>query len=123
MAELGGGGEVTPDILHRTERGLLRVLHTLGMLPGYSPDAARGTRELHGQGLIYADSPGIFEPVKMIGDDVAQGELVGRIHHPDTPDQAPDELFSPYAGIVLCRRAMAAVIWGDAMFQIAADVP
>jgi len=29
MAELGGGGEVTPDILRRTERGLRRILHHL----------------------------------------------------------------------------------------------
>lgn len=122
MAELGGGGEVTPDILHRTERGLLRILHNLGMLPDYSPDAAQGTRELHGQGLIYAQASGVFEPLKAIGDDVAQGALVARIHHPDTPERVPDDITSDFAGIVLCKRAMAPVERGDAVFQIAADV-
>ena len=54
MAELGGGGFVTPNILHQTERGLRRVLHSLGMLPDYIPDQANGTREVNALGLVYA---------------------------------------------------------------------
>lgn len=121
MAELGGGAEVTPDILHRTERGLRRVLHSLDMLPDYTPDAAQGTRELNAKGSIYAYDAGLFEPLKAIGDDVAVGETVGLIHHPDTPNKEPDIITSPYGGIVLCKRAMAQLKRGDAVFQIAAD--
>ncbi len=121
MAELGGGGEVTPDILCRTERGLRRILHELGMLPNYVPDTALGTRELNVQGSIYAYSAGVFQPMKSIGDDVEAGEVVGLIHHADTPGAMPDEITSPYPGIILCQRAMARVVRGDAVFQIAAD--
>lgn len=121
MAELGGGGEVTPDILARTERGLRRILHAFDMLPGYVPDAAKGTREVHAKGSVYAYTQGLFEPLKEIGDDVAKGEIVGLIHHVDTPLTEPDRITSPYAGMVLCRRAMAQVVRGDAVFQIAAD--
>jgi len=121
MAELGGGGAITPDILARTERGLRRVLHHIGMLPGYVPDAAEGTRELNVQGSIYAYQAGVFEPLKAIGDGVEVGEVVGRIHHPDTPLQAPDQIASPYGGMVLCQRALAQVVRGDAVYQIAAD--
>lgn len=121
MAELGGGGLVTPDILHRTERGLRRILHSLGMLPGYVPDAAQGTRELHARGSVYAYDAGLFEPLKGIADKVDKGEVVGLLHHPDTPGKDPDPVSSPYAGIVLCQRAMAQVRRGDAVFQIAAD--
>lgn len=121
MAELGGGGGVTPAILRRTERGLRRLLHTLGMFPEYEPDATQGTRELHARGTVYAYQDGLFEALKAIGDDVGEGETVGLIHHPDTPLQAPDEITSPYAGIVLCQRAMAQVVRGDAVFQVAAD--
>lgn len=121
MAELGGGGEVTPDILQRTERGLHRVLHALDMLPCYRPDAAQGTRELNAQGSIFAYTAGLFEPLKSIGEDVSVGEVVGRIHHPDTPQSEPDTLTSQYEGIVLCKRAMAQVVRGDAVFQIASD--
>jgi predicted deacylase len=122
MAELGGAGGVTPDILRRTERGLSRILHAAGMLPGYVADAAEGTRALHALGCAYAYTAGLFEPLKEIGDDVAEGETVARIHHPDTPGQPPCAVAAPYAGIVLARRALAPVRRGDALFQIAEDV-
>jgi predicted deacylase len=122
MAELGGGGEVTPDVLHSTERGLRRILHALDMLPNYTPDAARGTRELNAQGSVFSYTAGLFEPLKSIGEDVSVGEIVGRIHHPDTPQSEPDKITSPYEGMVLCKRAMAQVVRGDAVFQIASDV-
>lgn len=121
MAELGGGGEVTPDILQQTERGLRRILHSLGMLPNYRPDTRRGTRELNVQGSIFTYKAGLFEPLKSIGEDVFIGEVVGRIHHPDMPQSEPDTVMSPYGGIVLCKRAMATVVLGDSVFQIASD--
>lgn len=121
MAELGGAGCVTPEVLRQTERGLRRILHALGMLPDHTPDAARGTRALHALGSVYANEAGVFEPLKTIGDDVAEGETVALINHPDTPGQAPDAVTSPYGGLVLAMRAMAQVRRGDALFQIAAD--
>lgn len=121
MAELGGAGRVTPDVLRRTERGLRRILHALGMLPGYVPDATQGTRMLNARGLVAARDPGLFEPLKTIGDSVAEGETVARIHHPGTPAQPPDSVSSAHAGIVLAMRAMAQVRRGDALYQIAAD--
>jgi len=121
MAELGGAGCVTPEVLRQTERGLRRILHALGMLPDHPAAAARGTRALTVQGAIYADGSGVFEPLKTIGEAVAEGEAVGLIHHPDTPGQAPDAVVSPYAGLVLAMRAMAQIRRGDALYQIAAD--
>ena len=121
MAELGGAGRVTPDVLRRTQRGLRRILHALGMLPGYVPDAAKGTRKVHAKGSIYAYDAGIFEPLKTIGDAVTIGETVALIHHPETPDKAPDAVVSPLVGMVLAMRAMAQTQRGDAVFQIAAD--
>ncbi len=122
MAELGGGGGVDRDILARTERGLRRVLHSLGMLPGYRPDAPRGTREVIARGLVHAHEAGLFEPFKEIADTVEKGEIVGRIQHPDTPWKAPDPVPSPDAGMILCKRAMGQVMRGDAVYQIAGDV-
>ncbi|MFT7596644.1 MAG: putative deacylase [Paracoccaceae bacterium] len=98
MAELGGAGVVTPDILQRTTRGLVRLLHALAMLPGCPPEPAQRTREMQVCGSVYAYNDGVFQPLKAIGDDVAKGESVGLIHHPETPLQAPDPVTSPYAG-------------------------
>ncbi|MCP5087693.1 MAG: succinylglutamate desuccinylase [Rhodobacteraceae bacterium] len=121
MAELGGGGGVDLDILRQTERGLRRILHSLGMLPGYRPDATRGTRELNARGSVFAYEAGLFEPFKEIGDPVHEGEIVGQVQHPDAPWKMPDPVRSPYAGIVLCKRAMGQVKRGDAVYQIAGD--
>ena len=122
MAELGGGGGVDLDILRLTERGLRRLLHALDMLPGYQPDAATGTRELHACGSVYTLDAGLFEPFKTIADPVEEGEIVGQIHHPETPWKSPEPVRSPYSGIVLCERAIGQVRRGDAVYQIAEDV-
>lgn len=122
MAELGGGGAATPYILHQAERGLRRILHTLGMLPGHTPDQARGTRELNVLGSVYAYDSGVLELLKDIAEDVTENEVVALIHYPDTPWKAPDEIHAPYTGIVLCKRALGLVERGDAILQIAQDV-
>ncbi len=122
MAELGGGGAVDRDSLGLAERGLRRLLHALGMLPNYRPDAQRGTRELNARGSVYAYENGLFEPFKDIADPVEENEVVGRVHHPETPWKAPDPVRSPHCGIVLCKRVLGQVRRGDAVFQIAQDV-
>ncbi|MEM9348685.1 MAG: succinylglutamate desuccinylase/aspartoacylase family protein [Pseudomonadota bacterium] len=123
MAELGGGGVVNQEVLALTRRGLRRILHALGMLPGYQLDAPRGTRALNSKGIVHAPIAGQFEPLKEIGEPVAYGELVALLHHPDTPWEAPVQVTSPFAGIVLAMRAMAPSQRGDALFQIADDAP
>lgn len=122
MAELGGGNTVTPDVLALTRRGLRRILHSVGSLPGYSPDPARGTRALHVKGSVYAYTAGLFEPMKAIGSPVAKDEVIALIHNPETPGQAPVAVRSPYGGCVLAMRAMAQVRRGDAVYQIADDI-
>ncbi len=121
MAELGGGNAITPEILAMTRRGLRRILHALGMFPNYVPDAPRGSRLLHSRGSIYVYETGLFEPLRGIGDPVSTGEVVALIHHPETPGREPDEISSPFDGIVLALRSLAQVRRGDAIFQIAED--
>lgn len=121
MAELGGGGRVSPEILALTERGLRRILHAVGALPDHEPDETRGTRRLNARGSVYAYQSGLFEPFKAIGDPVARMETIGLIHRPDTPWREPDPVTSPFEGLVLCKRAMGLVERGDAVAQIAAD--
>lgn len=122
MAELGGGGTVTPSVLALTERGVRRVLHSLGMLPDYQADAANGTRELQVQGSIYAYDFGVFEPFKELGDEVESGDATGAIHHPEEPWRDPTIVRSPYDGMILCKRVPGRVERGDCVFQIATDV-
>ncbi len=121
MAELGGGGAVDPGILALTLRGLKRALHCAGMLPAYRPDAAKGTRELHVQGSVYAYEDGVYEPQKDICDAVAEGEVLGFVHRLDAPWADPVPVTSPYSGIVLAKRVPGPVRRGDAVVQVADD--
>lgn len=121
MAELGGGGTVDPETLDATERGLLRILHELGHLPAYVPDAAKGTREMHAQGTIYAYDTGVFVPGFETGSRIEVGQVIGRIHTPDTPWRPPVDIVSPYDGFVLAKRVPAQVQRGDALAQIFRD--
>jgi predicted deacylase len=122
MAELGGGGAITPDILADTERGLRRVLHAVGVLPGYQPDTARGTRALRSLGIVYAYDAGVFEPLVQAGDAVVKGAVIGWLHTPETPWGEPVAIVAPDSGVVLALRVMGRAARGDALFQIADDV-
>ena len=122
LCELGGGGGLDPEILGLTLRGLRRVLHALGMLPDYQPDAAQGTRELNACGLVCKNYMEIITVNGDVGDMVQEAQDIGLIHFPDTPWRDPVPVTSPYAGMILCKRAIAQVTRGDALVQIAADV-
>jgi len=121
MAELGGGGTITPDILAGTERGLQRILHALQMLPAYEPGAPRSSRALNAQGSVFAYDSGLLELLKDIGDPVTSGDTIAFIHDLATPWRAPIPVTSPYDGIVLAKRHLTQVTRGDAVVQIAQD--
>lgn len=121
MAELGGGGTVSPAILAMTERGIKRMLHCIGMLPDYQPDAVNGTRELQVIGSIYAYVSGLLEPFREPGNEISAGDDAGAIHHPDEPWQLATNIPSCHDGIILCRRFPGWVERGDCLYQIAAD--
>lgn len=95
--------------------GLHHFHHRLGMLPNHVPEQALNTRELRVRGAYTA---GLFEPLKSIGGHVASSGLVGLLHHPDTPEADPDRITSE---MTLCQRAMAQVVRGDTVYQIASD--
>lgn len=121
MTELGGGGTVNPDVLRAAERGLRRFLHLLGMLPDYRLDARIGTVELCVECTVHAYDAGVFEPHKGLADDVVEGETIGEIHFPDTPQRASVVLRAERAGMILCKRHMGRVMRGDVLFEIAKD--
>ncbi len=123
--ELGGAGTVTPDILALAERGVRRLLHHIGLLPGYQPDTVRGTRlmELTSTDLfVYARDEGLFEPYVDLLAEVKKGQPAGAIHQPETPWLPPTECFFDHDGLVICERIPARVQRGDCLFHLATDI-
>lgn len=72
VGELNRGGEATPDILRRAERGLHRKMYVLDLSRDYVPEAGRGTRELTTKGSIRANIQNLLEPLKAVANNVAQ---------------------------------------------------
>ena len=122
MAELGGGGAVTRDILALTERGIKRMLHCVGMLQSYTPDAGGKTRELTITDSVIAYDNGVFEPYQDVEDEVEKGDAAGAIHFPENPWQDPQILHFGHGGMVLCKRVPGRVERGDCLFQVGSDL-
>ncbi|MBS9718179.1 succinylglutamate desuccinylase/aspartoacylase family protein [Pseudohalocynthiibacter aestuariivivens] len=122
MAELGGGGTVSKEILALTERGIRRMLHSIGMLPGYEADAMNGTRELTITDSVIAYDNGLFEPFYDVEDVVKKGDSAGQIHFPEEPWREPKVLDFQHGGMVLCKRVPGRVERGDCLFQVGSDL-
>ncbi len=122
MAELGGGGAVSPEVLALTERGVRRMLHSIGMLPGYEPDATNGTRELTITDSVVAYDNGLFEPFCDVEDEVKDGDAAGQIHFPEEPWRDAKTVRFQHDGMVLCKRVPGRVERGDCLFQVGSDL-
>ena len=73
------------------------------------------------RGSVHARDAGLFEPLVEIGEAVLPGQSLGLVHDRDHPDRAPSDVISPFAGILLAKRAMGLVEIGDAVGQVARD--
>ena len=47
------------------------------------------------------------------GDDVQEGQLLGRIHYPENPQQPPEEYYAHRDGYVIATRAITPTRPGD----------
>ncbi len=80
MIEVGNGGEIDPEMVAWTERGLLAVLHALSMWPE-EPEASPVTDPptITRRRFLYADRGGLCVDTAPPGSVVPQGELICRI--------------------------------------------
>lgn len=127
IAELGGAGMVSPQVLELAWTGVLNFLKQVGALdPAIeSPPVSSQMQFLKIEALrhhVYAYEAGIFEPLVALGERVTEGQVVARLHHPDTPGREPTEVHSTGAGLVLCKRVPALTQRGDCLYQLAEPI-
>jgi len=125
-AELAGGGMVSPDVLQRAFNG---VLNFLGQVDVLEPSLAQPITDhqmrflkIEARHHVYAYDSGVFEPIVPLGAQIRAGDLVARLHHPDTPGRAPTEVHTRADGLVLCKRIPALAQRGDCLYQLAEAV-
>lgn len=128
--ELGGGGTVTPATMEIADTGVRNVLSHFGILTapvvtreerGFPP-----TRLLHtpdDTSYVAADENGVYEACVYLGQEVEEGQLVGRIHFIENPSREPIECFAGRSGVVVCKHVPGLVQSGDCVTVIADDYP
>lgn len=123
--EFGGQAVCNLDGLSLVEKGLPRLLHAIGLLDGEAPAPHDGPTHLMKvdgpKHYIFSPAQGIFEPCFRLGDDVAAGQLAGRIFDPRDPQRPPVEIRFAGTGTVVCIRALAQVEPGDCLGHLGCD--
>lgn len=127
MAELGGGGAISPDALGIGRRGVDAVLAHLAVTSGLAAagrsPAMRFMRVDNAGYYAYADTSGVFEPLVKLGDQVSTGDPAARLHTPDRPWAEPALVTFQADGVVVCRRSIGQALAGDCLFHLAAEWP
>lgn len=122
--EYGGAGDVSLDGLRVIETGLRNLMAHLGMTAGAPTNEAPMRITSIDRKELYLFSPeyGVFEPARMLGEEVRQGEPAGRIHSIEFPWRAPIEVHFRASGLLVARRAIGSVKPGDCLLHLAADL-
>ncbi|WP_431313302.1 hypothetical protein [Streptomyces antnestii] len=64
---------------------------------------------------------GLFEPVARVGDEVKEGELIGRVHPVEELDLSSAPVLAHCDGVVAIARRPPLVDLGDTLYHLAAD--
>ena len=127
-SELGYGESLNRQGVRHAYEGIKNVLRHYGMIPGepIKIDAARPTpprlvEAANLENYIPCPRNGIWEPVIGLGDDVRQGDLLGRLHDFSDHTSEPLELHAHRDGVLLMMRLPAVTEKGVTLYVIARD--
>jgi hypothetical protein len=103
-------------------RGILRVMHHIGMLPE-SPDGIDGKEPFIAKSSHWVRAPisGIFVTTKRLGDRVDRGDKLGVITNPFGDHEYA--IYAPQAGVIIGNSILPLANEGDAMYHIATFEP
>jgi predicted deacylase len=111
--EFGGSAEVSPDAMELCRTGLSRLLGHLGITPSQAPPEPVEPQLIDvrpEQCYVLAETEGLFEPMAQLGEIVAAGALVARLHR---LEMEPLPVLARTAGVVMARRSLARSVAGD----------
>ncbi len=123
-AELGGGGNITPEIVDGAETGLLRCMAHLGIVEAAYPvpTPPRRVEIASPFDSLHAPGDGLFDRRVSAGQEVQAGDLAGHLRFPDDPGRPALDLTFPNSGFVLAHGNRGMVRRGDLLALVAQDV-
>jgi N-alpha-acetyl-L-2,4-diaminobutyrate deacetylase len=118
--ELGGAGTATARSIGIAKRGLRNVLIHSGILSG---EIARGPSiQLDmpsADCFAFSETEGLIEPCVDLGEPVAKGDVIARVHSAVRTGEAPVEYRARLDGILAARHAPGLVGIGDCLSVVA----
>jgi predicted deacylase len=128
-SELGAGASTDRLGVRHAYDGVQNVLRHYGLLDGkiarIRPAGSPPTRLIKADQLdAYVPAPrdGVWEPVVTPGEEVAKGEVLGRLHDFSDHASPPLNILSPRAGWVAMLHLSARPRMGQTLFVIAENV-
>lgn len=114
--ELGGSGTTRPDWAEIGFRGVKNVLREAGVLAGDHEDAPTQFLDVPLEGAyITSEGDGLIEWVVALGDPIACGQVIARVHDPVNLGAAPREYLATIDGVLAMRHFPGIVHLGDAI--------
>lgn len=122
--ELGGGGTVSRETLAIARRGVSNLLVHFGLVDGAIEGPGR-TRLMEAPGAesyVVARGSGLYEIIAEPGEEVREGDPVGRIHDPERPWAEPVLCKAGMEGLLVHRHVAGHVQTGDCLAVVARDL-
>jgi predicted deacylase len=122
--EFGGGATLDLPTTNLARDCVLRLLSHAGLTAAEaaSPPETRFVVLLGGHSAPMAEIPGLFEPVRRMGDTVEKGELAGIIWPITALGQKGVEVRFPEGGLVAVERVKPMVEPGDLLFRVGREI-
>lgn len=119
--ELSGGGTISACTASIAKRGVLNVLKHAGIVSGTPETEATQWLDMPSSDcFVFAEADGLFEPVRDLGDAVARGEIIARIHSIGRTGSVPFDYRAALDGVVAARHFPGLIKTGDCLAVIAA---
>jgi N-alpha-acetyl-L-2,4-diaminobutyrate deacetylase len=118
--ELGGGGTATAANVAIAKRGAINVLRHAGILAGApDPQPTRWLDMPSADCFGFAETDGLVEPLKSLGERVARGDVIARIHDIRRTGLVPVEHRAAMDGVLAARHFPGLVKTGDCLAVVA----
>lgn len=118
--ELAGGGTTRPETVEIARRGLSNLLIHTGILEGEIDTPPSVHLAMPDDSCFaFAGHAGLIEPCVGLGDEVAAGDLLARVHDLGRTGAAPVEYRAPRAGLLAGRHYPGLIQPGDFLAAIA----